>query len=105
MKSFRRALVTLVALGSVTQFVCPVAAETQLQSLETAREEVTAAARHERQRRVFDRGGPRWRTTSKGRELRSLEGDLNHLISDLEQGRAVSPAEIDRALRQAESLR
>jgi hypothetical protein len=105
MRTFGRALAALVAFAGLTQLVPTVAADTQLQALETAKQDVAAAARQERRRRVFGKGGPEWVTTSKGRQLQGLEGDLDRLIDELEEGKAVNPAEIDRALRRAESLR
>lgn len=105
MRIFGRALITLAALGTVAQFVPTVAADTQLQALQAAKEDVAAAARHESQPRFFSKGSSRWITTSKGRQLRRLEGELNRLINDLEKGRAVSPAQIDQALGEADSLR
>jgi hypothetical protein len=78
------------------------AADSQIQALRIARENVAAAASQQRYHRVFSKGGPQLRTNSRGHELERLERDIDGLISDLERGKSVAPGQIDQTLRRAD---
>ena len=102
MTTIRTAALALMTLGVIVPFSAAHAADGQLQELKAAKGDVAAAARQESHQRFFSKGGPQWRTSSRGRELQGIESEIDGLIDDLERGKAVSPGEVGRVLRQAE---
>ena len=88
MTSLRTGLITIAALALAAQLRAADPATSRVGDLRTAQERVARAA-------TRTKGGPQHR-------LLQEEQKLSGLIDDLEHGRPVDPAEIDRALQRAE---
>ena len=89
MASLRTGLITLAALALAGPLQAADGAASRVDELRAAQERVARAA-------SSTKGGPQHRLLQEQRKL-------SDLIDDLEHGRQVDPAEIDRAIQHAEN--
>lgn len=99
MTAYRSILVTIAALAAATQLSAAEAPRAKVDDLRAAKEKLARAAEQQR-------GTPRaWLEAKTGRSpVREAHSRVDRLIGALEKGEPVDPAEIDRALEEAERL-
>jgi hypothetical protein len=88
MITFKSGLMTLIALATAAHLAAAGTPEPRVDQLRAAQDRVARAADR-------TKGGPRHLLLQEQRRL-------GRIIDDLETGKAVDPAEIDRALQDAE---